>query len=172
MERQPIIEPFDFPIEVQNDIIAAIIAQEAKMPFLVSLTEDERKTLLKAEKGKATKPRGVHRILMDNPEVNKSDTLFLDRFGKQIDNYDALFTILKRSQQFVDLVTDTLLAKGHELVHQSNEGQKQIRRAADDKTKYQPLLKELKNIKPAAKPTASQVEKLAPKQGFVKSPTL
>ena len=172
MKRQPIIEPFDFPEEVQNSIIAAIQAQKAKMPFLVNLGKEGRKGLLKVETGKATKQKGVHKILVENPTVNKSENLSVTNMGKGLGNYDSLFSIHKAVQQFADTIYDTLLANGHELAHQGNDGQKQITRAANDNAEYEHLLAELKNIKPPAKPTQKQLDKMAAKQGLIKPPTL
>ena len=172
MKRQPIIEPFDFPEEVQNSIIAAIQAQKAKMPFLVNLGKEERKGLLKVETGKVTKQKGVHKILVENPTVNKSETLSVTNMGKGLENYDSLFFVYKVVQQLADNINDTLLANGHELVHQGNDGQKQITRAANDNTEHEHLLAELKNIKPPAKPTQKQLDKMAAKQGLIKPPTI
>ena len=171
MDRKPIIEPFAFSEEAQTEVIAALDAQMAKMPFLIALGTDGRKGLLRVEKGKATKQKGVYKILKENPKVNKSDTLSITRFGGQLDNLDGLFAIQKSIQKFAVLVADTILAKGHEVAHQSLEGQEQIRRAAKDKAENEHLLTEMKNIKPAAKPTTNQVEKLAEKKGYIKPPT-
>ena len=172
MERQPIIEPFNFSTEAQNSVIAGINAERAKMPFLVVLGKDGRKGLLRVEKGKATKQKGVYKILKENSMVNKSETLSIDRFSNQLNDLDGLYAVEKQLTQFLDAVKDTILAKSHEVAHQSLLGQEQIRRAANDKAEHEYLLAELKNIKPKKEPTQVQLDKMAAKKGLVKPPTL
>ena len=170
MERKSIIQPFAFTEEQQKIVLSKIDEAQAAMNFLISLGKDGRVGLLKVEEGKLTKPRGIHKILTENATVNKSDSLSIDAFGKKIDNYDGVYAVKKRVLQFLEYLSDTSLGIGNEIGYDAIDGQKQITRAAKDKTEHEGLLVELKNLKPAAKPTAKQLEKKAEKLGYIKMP--
>ena len=172
MEKQPVLEAFDLTEAILNAVLGHYDAIEKLCPFLKALDEDTRKAYLKVEEEKITRPLAVYTTLMERPELNKSDTLKLPAFGAQITCYQRTYSILKRTDQVRSLFSDTVLGIGHRLTLDSNEGQKQIKRAAeDDAATNEKLYKEvLKAKKQAAPMTEAELARWAARNGYVKAP--
>ena len=172
MERQDVIEPF----EVTEKTVAAIFAHFDAIlelcPFLKSIDEDTRKLYLKVEGGKITRQRAVYNALLEKPKLNKSDYLTIPALGAQINRYDLMFKIDTKAGEFKGLTGDTLLSVSHALSLDSNEGQKQIKRASEDDSNANGKL--YKNVLNAKKQKAAvsdeDMAKWAAKNGYVKTP--
>ena len=171
MKKKPVIEPFKLTPETISAVMGHFDAILGLCPFLTSLVDDDRKVLLKVEEEKISRPIAVYETLVETPTLNKSETLILSDYAAHISRYQNVYSFLKKADSVRLLFSDTVLCIGHELALTTFEGQKQIKRAAeDDADTYSKTYKEVLNVKKeSTEITPAQMEKLALKFGYVKT---
>ncbi len=97
----------------RDAVLQAIATIKEKLPFLIDLTNEERKALPKmGDKSRAFVSKALE-VATQNPEF--LPRLFdLDEMRKDVQLFEALYPVLLSVTQFQELVDDTFLAVGSE----------------------------------------------------------
>ena len=97
----------------RDAVLQAISTIKEKLPFLVNLSSDDRKTLPKmGDKSRAFVSRALE-VAAQNPEF-LPQSFNLDEMRKHVQLFEALYPVLLSLTQLQELVNDTSLAVGSE----------------------------------------------------------
>lgn len=103
------------PAEDKEAVLAAIREARAKLPFLIDLTPDERKTLFKmGESGRPFVEASLNLVESDDSFMPRS----FDKSKMRADNdlYESLLPIYMQLAPFFDAVEDTIMLVGSDLI--------------------------------------------------------
>ncbi len=97
----------------RDAVLQAINTIKEKLPFLIDLSSDDRKTLPKmGDKSRAFVSKAVE-VAAQNPEFLPR-SFDLDEMRKDVQLFEALYPVLLSLTQLQELVDDTSLAVGSE----------------------------------------------------------
>lgn len=97
----------------RDAVMNAVATIKAKLPFLVDLTADERKTLPKmGDKSRAFVSKALE-VATQNPDFLPR-SFDLEELRKDVQLFEALYPLLLSLTQLQELVDDTCLAVGSE----------------------------------------------------------
>ncbi|MCC5627069.1 hypothetical protein [Nostoc sphaeroides] len=100
------------PLE-RDAVLQAIATIKEKLPFLIDLTNEERKALPKmGDKSRAFVSKALE-VATQNPEFLPR-SFDLDEMRKDVQLFEALYPVLLSLSQLQELVDDTSLAVGSE----------------------------------------------------------
>ncbi|MDZ7961751.1 MAG: hypothetical protein RMY34_28395 [Aulosira sp. DedQUE10] len=97
----------------RDEVLQAIATIKEKLPFLIDLTNEERKALPKmGDKSRAFVSKALE-VATQNPEFLPR-SFDLDEMRKDVQLFEALYPVLLSLSQLQELVDDTSLAVGSE----------------------------------------------------------
>jgi hypothetical protein len=97
----------------RDEVLQAIATIKDKLPFLIDLTNEERKALPKmGDKSRAFVSKALE-VATQNPEFLPR-SFDLDEMRKDVQLFEALYPVLLSLSQLHELVDDTSLAVGSE----------------------------------------------------------
>lgn len=97
----------------RDDVLQAIATIKEKLPFLIDLTNEERKSLPKlGDKSRAFVSKALE-VATQNPEFLPR-SFDLEEMRKDVQLFEALYPLLLSLGQLQELVDDTYLAAGSE----------------------------------------------------------
>ncbi len=97
----------------QQAVFEAIATIKAKLPFLVDLSTDDRKTMPKLGDKSRAFVRKALEIATQNPDFLPR-SFDLDEMKRDVELFDALFPLMMSFMQMQELLDDTVTAVGSE----------------------------------------------------------
>ncbi|WP_159521663.1 hypothetical protein [Sunxiuqinia indica] len=94
-------------------ILQSIVTIREKMPFLVRLTPEEKKTLAMMDDGRAPFTEKAIDYAGHEPALNPNETL-LDESRKDISLYESLGSVERELSRLTEMVSDTRMLAGAE----------------------------------------------------------
>lgn len=97
----------------RQELVAAVAALQQKLPFLVSLTADERRTMLKlGDKSQAFVQKAL-KVATQYPE-HLPRSLDVEEMRKDVELFDGLQELLLPLGQLLQMLEDTAMVAGSE----------------------------------------------------------
>jgi hypothetical protein len=140
-------------------IKAAVATIQQALPFLISLTQDERKKLFKTGPNSLSFVQNALTAAENNPDIFPK-SFDADEFSSDVDLFAVMTQIGTLVSQLASEIDDTRMAVGSEAMNEATQVYNYVKAAAKNTPGLKPLADQLgerfqkASAKPAAKPAA------------------
>jgi hypothetical protein len=126
-------------IQAIKDALAAVLA---KLPFLVNLTADERKSTFKTGPDRLSFVKNALTGAQGNPDIFPA-SFSLTGFQKDVDLFDVLTELGTLADSLASQIDDTRLAVGGEAMQEAIQVYNYVKEAAKNRPGLKPLADQL-----------------------------
>ena len=123
-------------------IKAAVATIQQKLPFLISLTQDERKSLYKTGPNSLSFVENALQAAQDNPDIFPK-SFDVTEFGSDVDLFADMTAINTLVSQLASSIDDTRMATGSEAMTEATQVYNYVKTAAATTPGLKPLADQL-----------------------------